>query len=129
MDNLPGTWKNNEVPENTGQPGNGLLLDSPSVCLNPRQAGGEVMAGRPIEGMSILMLRLGERTENMGTLVEMIFRKPTVTTHADAHALSQGLHWPSIFASYSLDLHSSWEQKSLLLGKIRVQVSLASSFA
>lgn len=63
------------------------------------------------------MLRLGERTESMGTLVEMVFGKPTVTTQADAHALCQGLHWPSIFAFCSFDLHSPWKQKSLCLGK------------
>jgi hypothetical protein len=32
------------------------------------------------------MLRLGERTENAVTFVEMILRKPMVTTRDNAHA-------------------------------------------
>lgn len=116
LDNLTGTWKNNDVPKNSGQPRNGFLLDSPSVCLKPngRKAYSEGQWG----GVPILMPRLGERTENMSTLVQRTLGKPTVTTHANAHALSQGLPWASIFASYSLDLHSSWKQKPLLVGKI-----------
>jgi hypothetical protein len=45
MDNLAGTWRNNEVPENVDQPGSGVLIDSPALCHNPRQAG-EGASGR-----------------------------------------------------------------------------------
>lgn len=70
------------------------LIHLPCVLI-PGRLEERPIAGRPIEGVSILMLRLGEGPENMGTLVEMVFRKPTATINANAHALSRDYTGPA----------------------------------